>query len=213
MISFLKGTLVSKTADSPRGAFFIVEVQGIGYEVHTNDRSSMAAPAVGETILLYTSMIVREDAISLVGFLTKEERDLFNILQSAGGVGIKVALALLSALSVLEIVQAVLSENFKALTAAKGIGPKLAQKIILELKEKMAAWREFTLGYAEHIVEGGIRIPDTDAYLEAETVLLSLGYTREEILQSLSAVAEKKPDPSANSETILRESLRWLATV
>jgi Holliday junction DNA helicase RuvA len=168
---------------------------------------------VGEPIQVYTSLIVREDAMTLVGFMTKEERDLFNILQSASGVGVKVALALLSTLSVSEIVQAVVSANYKPLTAAKGVGPKLAQKMTLELKEKMADWREYALECSQQIIEGGAHVPDSEAYIEAETVLLSLGYTQDEVMRSLSAVHQESTEKSLNSEEILRDALRWLSRV
>lgn len=123
MISFVRGTLVAKAAQSPRGAWFLVDVHGMGLELLTSVRSVESAPPAGETAMFYTALLVREDAMQLVGFNTREERDLFNILTSASGVGAKVSLALLSALSVSEIAQAVVSGQHKILTAAKGVGP------------------------------------------------------------------------------------------
>jgi Holliday junction DNA helicase RuvA len=208
MITFLRGTLMSKTASSPRGAYFIVDLHGMGMEVLSTVRSVESSGAVGEQVLLHTSLIVREDSMSLVGFNTQEERDLFNILQSASGVGVKVALALLSSLSVSEIAQSVVSGNYKPLTAAKGVGPKLAQKIALELKEKMMSWREMAI----ETVHAGELPMQGEAFIEAETVLLSLGYTREEVLKSLKAIQDSVTAQDS-SEIILRESLRWLASV
>lgn len=206
MLSFIKGHLVAKAVESPRGAYFLVDVHGVGFEVLSSHRSVESAPQPGETVTLFTSMIVREDAMFLVGFNTKEERDLFNILQSASGVGVKVALALLSSLSVSEIAQAVVSNNHGILTKAKGVGPKLAQKITLDLKEKMMNWRsaEFTSGVSA-VVQ-----PRTEAWSEAEAVLLSLGYQADEIARSFRALETDLPQ--GNSEEILRESLRWLAS-
>ena len=180
-------------------------------------RSVESAPLQGETALLYTSLIVREDAMSLVGFNTREERDLFNILHSAQGVGPKVALAILSALSVPEIAQAVMSDNHKMLTVAKGIGPKLAQKITVDLKEKMTTWRQLE----GQQIETGLDMASSSlpkelrqARHEAENVLLSLGYSNDEIQRSFQDVAQQsKADEKSlsDSEFWLREALRWLA--
>lgn len=213
MITFIRGPLAAKVSQSPRGAVLIVDVQGIGYEILTNSASVASAPPVGEEIQVFTSLIVREDAMSLVGFISKEERDLFNILQSASGVGVRVALALLSELSVSEIVQAVVAGEYKPLTAAKGVGLKLAQKMTLELKEKMVAWRDVSPALTMQAETVAGFLPQTEAFVEAETVLLSLGYTHEEIRSSLQATQQKITETAPSSEAILRESLRWLAQV
>jgi Holliday junction DNA helicase RuvA len=207
MLSFLKGSLVSKAIESPRGAHFLVDMHGMGFEVLTSQRSIQSSPQPGESIQLFTTLIVREDAMFLVGFNTKEERDLFNILQSASGVGTKVALSLLSALSVSEIAQAVVSNNHALLTKAKGVGNKLAQKMTLELKEKMMNWR--SVEFTSHLTAAHATPAQTEAFREAESVLLSLGYQAEEITRSFESIADGLPETS--SEVILRESLRWLA--
>ncbi|HEY9746695.1 MAG TPA: Holliday junction branch migration protein RuvA [Oculatellaceae cyanobacterium] len=207
MLSFIKGLLVEKATESPKGAYFLVDVHGVGFEVLSSHRSIEQSPPPGQEILLYTSMIVREDAMFLVGFASREERDLFNILQSASGVGIKVALALLSTLSVSEIVQAVVANNHPVLSRAKGVGSKLAQKIALELKEKMLNWRPMDAGLPT--AHEGFR-PNTEAWREAESVLLSLGYQPDEISRSFKSINEQLPE-DVSSEELLRESLRWLA--
>ena len=208
MISFVRGTLIAKSAESPRGAWFLVDIHGLGMELLTSVRSVESAPAVGETALFYTALLVREDAMQLVGFHGREERDLFNILCSAQGVGPKVALSILSALSVSEIAQAVVAGQFKTLTAAKGVGPKLAQKMTVDLKEKMTAWRrrdEIT-----GLLAAKSRETPTDlAFTEAETVLLSLGYEPDEISRSFAHLAG--PDPNRTAEAVLRDALKWLA--
>jgi Holliday junction DNA helicase RuvA len=212
MLTFLKGTLVAKVEESMKGAFFVVEVPGgMGFEVLSSRRSVASAPMAGESVTLFTSLVVREDAMFLVGFNSKEERDLFEILQNASGVGVKVALALLSTLSVSEIAQAVVSENYKPLTAAKGVGPKLAQKMVLDLREKMSSWRDTALAAVELQAEWGQF--SQKSYVEAETVLLSLGYSREEVLRSFQALETAPSVNRDSSEEVLRESLRWLATV
>lgn len=211
MLSFLNGSLVAKAAESPRGAYFLVDVHGVGFEVFSSQRSVEQSPPVGESVILFTSLIVREDALFLVGFSSKEERDLFNILQSASGVGVKVALALLSALPITDIVQAVVSNQHALLTKAKGVGPKLAQKITLELKEKMMAWRPTASGSLPAEYATQTQSPATAAaFQEAQAVLLSLGYQPDEIARSFQALPADQTEPTA-SEVILREALRWLA--
>ncbi|WMU93211.1 holliday junction ATP-dependent DNA helicase [Microcystis phage MaAM05] len=206
MLSYLKGELVGKAFESPRGAYFLVDMHGMGFEVLTSQRSVESSPPVGQTVQLFTTLVVREDAMFLVGFNSKEERDLFNILQSASGIGTKVALSLLSALSVSEIAQAVVSNNFNLLTKAKGVGNKLAQKMTLELKEKMMNWR--TVDFSHQLNAESFQ-GVSEAFVEAESVLLSLGYQPEEIQRSFKAIAaDSSPD---SSELVLRESLRWLA--
>ncbi|HEY9685751.1 MAG TPA: Holliday junction branch migration protein RuvA [Coleofasciculaceae cyanobacterium] len=207
MLSFIKGTLVGKTIESPRGAYFLVDLHGMGFEVLSSQRSIESSPMPGEQVQLFTTLIVREDAMFLVGFNSKEERDLFNILQSASGVGVKVALALLSSLSVSEIAQAVISNNHSILTKAKGVGTKLAQKMVLELKEKMMNWRSVEFSGAARTLETSG--PKNEGFLEAEAVLLSLGYQPDEISRSFQSVEGELRESS--SEVILRESLRWLA--
>ncbi len=206
MLSFLKGTLVSKALESPRGAHFLVDMHGMGFEVLTSQRSIESSPLPGEQIQLFTALIVREDAMFLVGFNSKEERDLFNILQSASGIGTKVSLALLSALSVSEIAQAVVSNNYNLLTKAKGVGNKLAQKMTLELKEKMMSWR--SADFVSNL-QSMDTTPHLEAFSEAESVLLSLGYQPDEIIRSFKAL--EKDLKEGSSEVILRQALHWLA--
>jgi Holliday junction DNA helicase RuvA len=179
----------------------------MGFEVLSSQRSIESSAPVGSDIQLFTTLIVREDAMFLVGFNSKEERDLFNILQSASGVGVKVALALLSALSVSEIAQAVVSGNHAVLTKAKGVGSKLAQKMTLELKEKMTHWRSVDI--ISPVQREGVSATRSQSLLEAESVLLSLGYQPDEIARSFQAL--ENTETTASSEEILRESLRWLA--
>jgi Holliday junction DNA helicase RuvA len=215
MFSFVSGLLAEKVQDSPRGAYVVVDSHGIGFEIRTSSRSLSQAPSLGEPIRLYTSLLVREDALTLVGFMSREERDLFAILQTASGVGTKVALSLLSTLSVSEIAQAVVAGEYKLLTRAKGVGAKLAQKMALDLKEKMTQWRSSELGlslvYGDEqsvsIRQGG----NAEAFHEAESVLLSLGYQPEEISRSFVALGSAEGVNTLSAELILRDTLRWLA--
>jgi Holliday junction DNA helicase RuvA len=209
MFSFITGTLAEKTVESPRGAYFVVDAHGVGFEIRSSARSVESAPGVGDAVRLFTALLVREDALTLVGFVTREERDLFNILQSASGVGTKVALSLLSALSVPDIAQAVVSGQHGPLTKAKGVGAKLAQKMVLELKEKMTQWRVSDGLIAASPATGAPSV-QTEAFREAESVLLSLGYHPDEIGRAFRAVSGEAGDDTP-AEIVLRDTLRWLA--
>jgi len=210
MISYLKGILVSKSENSPSGTHIIIEVNNIGYFVLTNKKVISSLPDTGETITVYTSLIHREDTMLLCGFDNKEDRDLFNILQTVSGVGTKVALMLLGELGAYELVSTVLRDDAKSLTRTKGVGPKLAQRLILELKDKMANWREQT-DYVSEEVQKNTKIENKESYMEAESVILSLGYSRNEATESLDK-ALTKAENKDNSEELLRLALQWLAT-
>lgn len=209
MINYLKGILVSKVNSSPTGCNITVEVNDIGYLIMTNNRVISSLPDVGEKVQIYTSLIHKEDAMYLCGFDNREDRDLFNILLSVSGVGLKVAVMLLDELGSHQLVNAVISEDAKALSRTKGVGPKVAKRLILELKDKMTNWRDkvdFTLD-----VKSSIETEINQAsYLETESVLLSLGYSKDEANKSLEFAASKAAD-NADSEALLRLALQWLA--
>jgi Holliday junction DNA helicase RuvA len=217
MIALLTGTLLAKGEDLLNDdAYCVVDVQGVGYHLLTS-LSGLAHPSlvVGAPVTLYTRMVVRQDAILLVGFPSREERDLLGLLMTASGVGLKMGLAILSALSVSEIVQAIVSGNYAPLTEAKGVGKKGAQKIVLELKEKMTRFQRHAPMLAGLDASGvgvGAAVPQVPAYEEAEAVLFSLGYTPMEVVRSLDTVCRlPEVGPEAPSEVILKEALRWLA--
>ncbi len=210
MITYLKGILASKGEMLNGGAFLVLEVGGVGFQILTSSVTLLQSPAVGDPLTVYTSLIVREDLMQLIGFLSREERDLFDLLVSASGVGPKVALALLSELSVSEIASAIMVSDHKRLSSAKGVGPKLAQKIALELKDKMSKWRDEKL---DQYAGGQTTMPmNSTSIQEAQAVLLSLGYNLSEISDGLRALQSTNPAvESLSSEEILKEVLRWLA--
>ena len=142
MYDYLKGTIASKQINSYRGAYVVIDVNNIGYLVHTGKRTVEKIPD-GE-VKVYVSLSHKEDSMSLTGFLTKEERDIFNILQSVSGIGVKLALLILDEFSISELIDIMIREDFKELSRAKGVGAKVAQKIILELKDKLINWSNVT---------------------------------------------------------------------
>lgn len=209
MINYLKGTIVSKIENSPSGCNVTIEVNNIGYLVETNVSILNRLPLVGEIATVYTSLIHKEDAMYLCGFETREQRDLFNILRTVSGIGTKVAMLLLDEFSPQEIVSNVVAGEHKALSRTKGIGPKLAQKIVLELKDKMTKWRDkITIEMIEtpEIIDKNVK----ENYLEAESVILSLGYSKQEAKLGLD-YALKTTDNQFDSEELLRLALSWLA--
>lgn len=209
MINYLKGTLVSKVENSPAGCNITVEVNNIGYLITTNKRIISSLPEINEIVTIYTSLIHKEDTMYLCGFDNHQDRDLFNILQNVSGIGTKVAMLLLGELGAYELVKSVIAGDYKSLAKTKGIGTKLAQRIILELKDKMINWREKT-DFTITQPQGVNTIEAKQSYIEAESVLLSLGYSRDEATKGLNHAfntATNQDDP----EELLRISLQWLS--
>lgn len=202
MYDYIKGQLTNKT-NSTKGTYITVEAGGIGYllEVTTRDYSN----ACDGEIKIYTVLLHREDKMSLCGFLKREERDIFNILTSVSGVGSKMALTLLDEFESSELIGFVIDGNYKELTRAKGVGPKLAQKIILELKDKLMNYQT-----KEPIKVSSINPVDNQAVEDAQTVLVSLGYERKEIQDAITK-AISQIDKTASAEDILKESLKILS--
>ena len=132
MIGRLRGTLVGRTAEA-----VTVDVAGVGYEVFTTPRTQGDLPGIGEELVIHTHLNVREDALTLFGFVSEAERNLFRVLITASGVGPKVGLAILASMSVAEIRRAIVTEDFDALTIVPGVGKRSAQKLVLELKPKL----------------------------------------------------------------------------
>ena len=204
MYDYIKGNLVSKSNTS-KGTFITVEVYGIGYFIEVTARDYSIANE-SET-KIYTVLLHKEDKMSLCGFLRKEDRDIFNILISVSGVGSKMALTLLDEFESSELIGFVIEGNYKAITRAKGVGPKLAQKIILELKDKLMNYQTKEPIKISSTSNASI---DDQAVEDAQMVLVSLGYERKEIhdaiTKSLSQLNKK-----ASAEEILKEALKILS--
>ena len=208
MYDYIKGKLVSKLPMAAKGAAIVVENNGIGYFIHTTGRTVSLAGAENSDVKIYTSLIHREDSMMFCGFLNKEDRDIFNILLSVSGVGMKVALILLDEFSGCDLISTVIRGDFKALSRAKGVGPKLAQKIVLELKDKLVNWqKQAPVDISD--ISNEEEVSD-DVLTEAKAVLLSLGYSGEEATMGIK-YACKKLVKKDSSEEILREALSYLS--
>ncbi len=204
MYDYIRGIFTSKTATS-KGVFLTIENNGIGYSAEVMARDYAQVEKTGTEGKLYTVLIHREDRMSLCGFLHKEDRDIFLILTSVSGVGSKMALTLLDEFQSSELIGFVIGGNYKELTRAKGVGPKLAQKIILELKDKLMNYNN-----TAPIEVNTSAVQNTQDMEDAQTVLMSLGYEREEIKIAFSKVLNTLKE-NASAEDILKESLKILS--
>lgn len=195
--------MANKT-NSTKGTYITVETAGIGYllEITTRDFNEVS---VGDVKFTRFSYIERTN--EPLRFLHKEDRDIFNILTSVSGVGSKMALTLLDEFESSELIGFVIEGNYKEITRAKGVGPKLAQKIILELKDKLMNYQTKEPIKISSITPQKV---DNQAVEDAQMVLVSLGYERKEIQNAITkAVAILKDKASA--EEILKESLKILS--
>ena len=203
MYDYIIGKLVTKT-NTAKGCFVTLETGGIGYllEVSARDYSELNC----DEAKIYTVLIHREDKMFLCGFKQKETRDIFNILMTVSGVGTKMALTLLNSFDTAELITLVVENNYKALTKAKGVGPKLAQKIILELKDKLINFNSAP----KHELSSVLPAEKIQLFEDATAVLSSLGYTENEIN---SAFLKLKPEvsPDTPMEIILKKALQTLS--
>lgn len=205
MYDYIKGLLTNKSAGAKGFTATVETSSGVGYLFEITGRDYSELVKLEENIKLYTVLIHREDKMNLCGFIKREDRDIFNILTSVSGVGSKMALTLLDEFPSSELIGFVIEGNFKELTRAKGVGPKLAQKIILELKDKLMSYKE-----DEPIAISTAKAQDTQAIDDAQTVLISLGYEKDEIKNAMSkAVANINENSTA--EEILKETLKILS--
>ena len=198
MYDYIKGIVAGKT-NSTKGTFVTVETSGIGYLLEITKRDFNEIP--DGDIKIYSVLLHREDKMTLCGFLHKEDRDIFNILTSVSGVGSKMALTLLDEFESSELIGFVIDGNYKEITRAKGVGPKLAQKIILELKDKLMNYQTKEPIKITSITPAKV---DNQAVEDAQMVLVSLGYERAEIQDAISKAVAILND-KASAEEILKE--------
>ena len=196
MIAFLRGAVVER-----RPGVAVVDVAGVGFAVLVPDSTLAALPAPPAVVTLRTWLYVREDAMQLFGFATDGERALFERLLTVSGVGPKVGLAILSALPVQVVLAALAQSNAKVLTAAAGVGKRLAERIVVELRDRALA---IDLGVPN--VAGGAGADAPPIREDAVTALLALGVTRVDALELVAAALRDVP-ADAGIEEILRRSL------
>ena len=197
MFDYIKGNLISKNHP-----FAVVENNGIGYSILCNART-LGLLNDGE-IKIYTKLIHKEDSMTLCGFAHKEDRTIFDILTSVSGIGTKVALCLLDEFSGSELISAVIDEDYKMISRTKGVGAKMAQKIILELKDKLTNLNvvsEITTNKINNVSD----IISKETVNEVQAILQSLGYTQNAL--EFGAKKLNKDDP----QELLKETLQILS--
>ena len=165
--------------------YVVVDVHGVGYMIYTSLTSLDTVSTDEKEITMYTHFIVREDAQELYGFTTNEEKNVFESLISVSGVGPKAAVSILSVVTPSEFARAVITDNVKAITKAQGVGPKIAKRIILELREKM---KNADLDLIAADDDTAVVIKADDARSDAASALVALGYSRDEAIKAVSAV-------------------------
>ena len=199
MYEYIRGQFQGISKD-----YVVIELNNIGYKIFTSGNTMSNMPKVGDEVLLYLEQIVREDFIGLYGFTTREELEMFKLLLSINGVGAKAALSLLSISTFNNLKYAIMMGDEKHITRAPGIGKKTAQRIILELKDKLKP-DELTSEEGE-LIEG---INDNSDYSfninETLSALMALGYTEKEAQKAL-----EKVDKTLSIENMIKESLKLL---
>jgi holliday junction DNA helicase RuvA len=185
MISYLKGTAIQIQTPTNTRSILVLEVNQVGYELQVPQRMIMEV-AIDTEIQVFTHQQVREDSISLYGFSSAAERDLFRQLISVSGVGASLAIALLDKLGLADTVSAIVTSNIQRLSTAPGVGKKTAERLALELRSKLGQWRVAS-GLSESLPLTSL---NSTMQAEVEMTLLALGYTNDEIHQALQAISQ-----------------------
>ena len=206
MISYIKGPLTAIEED-----VIVVEAGGVGMGIHVPLSVLDRLPGIGREVTVYTYFQVREDAMSLYGFLNRQDRDMFRQLIGVNGVGPKAALGILSTMTPDDLRMAIVTGDAKAISRAPGIGPKTAQRLILDLKDKISM--EEMLGNLALPCDGGASAALGTASMgeaakEAVQALVALGYSN---LEANKAVKQVEVTETMTAEDVLKASLRYLS--
>ena len=200
MIAHLQGMLAAKTVER-----VVVDVHGVGYQVVVPLSTYYALPDLQERVLLLTTMYVREDTMRLYGFATPEEQEMFELLISVSSVGPRLALNMLSSLAATDLRQAIAQAETRRLQAIPGVGRKTAERVVLELQDKMAALDLTTTGPSPLLVTA-----DEQVMRDVISALLNLGYRQNEAERAVRA-ARAKQNGSLTLEALLKDALQVLA--
>ena len=196
MIAQLKGTLLSKYATEA-----VIDCNGVGYSVLISLNTSQHLPEEGQDVLIFTLLIPREDALTLYGFWSQAEREAFKVLISISGIGPKSALGILSSLSVDELQLIIAQGNLIALQKLPGVGRKTAERLMLELKDKIGKLGEYdtsAIGYGKNMIKQ-----------EALSALLTLGYSRITAEKSIRKVLDEAGTNDISAEQLIKLSLKY----
>lgn len=216
MIGRISGRIEYRGADH-----VLIDVRGVGYVVHVSDRTAMSLPGPGEHVALFTDLLVREDLLQLFGFLTLAEKEWHRLLMGVQGIGAKASMAILGALGAEGVGRAIALGDWNAVKAAPGVGPKIAQRVVNELKDKAPAVMSMAAPAMAPAAAGGPELieepslasvpaqADGQARAEAMSALANLGYGPGE---AAAAVAEAMgEDAQAGTAALIRAALKKLA--
>lgn len=201
MYAYIKGELAEINTDH-----IVIEAGGIGYQVFVSLQTFDYLPSVGENLKIYTYLYLREDAMILYGFLTKDDLELFKLLISVSGIGPKGGLSILSTLEADDLRFAILSGDAKAISKAPGVGGKTAQRVILELKDKLSLEDAFE-AKTEHVQKNAAAVGGS-VKNDAVMALTALGYSSTESLKAVSAVEITE---DMDVEEVLKAALKHLS--
>ena len=179
MFSFVKGIIEEK-----KEGFVSVDVNGVGFELLISNETFSKIGNVGDDVKLFSNLVVRENEVYLIGFSSREEKNLFLQLTSVSGVGPKTALQILSGASISQIISAVASGDYRVISGAKGVGKKTAERIVLELRDKLSK----ECPNSENTTNSPVLAPINSVMSDAILALTSLGLTKQEAEQSVKAV-------------------------
>ena len=183
MLAYIKGILEIKTK-----GYIVVEAGGLGYKIFMPESTIANTGNIGDKVQIYTFMRVREDDVSLYGFLTNEELRMFELLLSVSGIGAKAALGILSNITPSQFALAVISNDVAILKKVPGIGSKTAQRAILELKDKLKKEQEISIEEGEEVSNIEQDIKENEKVSEAISALQVLGYSKREIVEALQTI-------------------------
>ncbi|GLR62838.1 Holliday junction branch migration protein RuvA [Marinospirillum insulare] len=202
MIGRLEGKLVEK-----QPSWIILDIQGVGYEVTLPLSVFAVLPALDETLVLWIHQVIREDANLLYGFARLEDRQLFRELIKVTGIGPKVGIAIMSAMESTSLLQAIQNEDLQALTRIPGIGKKTAERLLIDLRDRLKAWQPQQMAKLE--LEAGVEaeLPAVNPRAEAESALVALGYKLTEASKAIAAIASEGMD----TQDLIRAALKGMA--
>ena len=220
MIGKISGRLDYRSADH-----VLIDVRGVGYLVYVSERTMAALPPIGQAVALFTDLLVREDNLQLFGFTTLLEKEWHKLLMSVQGIGAKASMAILGVLGAEGVSRAVALGDINAVKAAKGVGPKTAQRVVLELKDKapavMAMGDSLAAAQGGAVAEADIEVIETPtistpitnstaaAQSEALSALSNLGYSPSDAATAVAQAAGETPD--ADTAGLIRAALQLLA--
>jgi Holliday junction DNA helicase RuvA len=221
MIGKLSGRIDYRSDDH-----ILLDVRGVGYMVYCSDRTLAALPSVGEAVALYTDLVVREDLLQLFGFPTLVEKEWHRLLMSVQGIGAKASLSILGALGADGVSRAIALGDWNAIKAAKGIGPKTAQRVVIELKDKaptvmaMAGHSATPAAVTDDVIEVDAPVPQpaptpqpmslqSNAQADALSALQNLGYSPSEAAAAVAQVMANAPETETSG--VIRAALKLMA--